>query len=73
MSYRRRILHTVIQGEAGSKKAAGLWVKATYPQRQNLIEEAEIWTYGDEMKRQADVVAFLHSALDRVNEAKLLL
>jgi len=32
--------------------------KAAYPQWQNLIEEAEKWAYGDEMKRQADAVAF---------------
>ena len=67
-----RILHTVIHGEPGSKKAAGLWAKAAYPQWQNLIEEAERWAYGDEMKRQADAVAFLHFAVDRVNEAKLV-
>ncbi len=53
-----RILHTVIRGEPGSKKVAGQWAKAAYPQWQDLIEEAERWGYGDEMKRQADAVAF---------------
>jgi len=67
-----RILHTVIQGEPGSKKVAGDWAKATYPQWQDLIEEAESWTYGDEMKRQADAVAFLRFAVERVNETNLL-
>lgn len=67
-----RILHTVIQGEPRSKKVAGQWAKAAYPQWQYLIEEAEKWAYGDEMKRQADAVAFLHFAVDRVNETKLL-
>jgi len=38
-----------------------------------LIEEAEKWAYGDEMKRHADAVAFLQFAVDRVNETKLLL
>jgi len=68
-----RILHTVIQGEPGSKKVAGQWAKAAYPQWKNLIEEAERWAYGDAMKRQADAVAFLQFAVDRVNESKLLL
>jgi len=67
-----RILHTVIYGEPGSKKIAGQWVKATYPQWKDLIEEAERWAYGDEMKRQADTVAFLRFAVDRVNETKVL-
>ncbi|PYX74993.1 MAG: hypothetical protein DMG78_05245 [Acidobacteria bacterium] len=67
-----RILHTVIHGQPGSKKIAGQWVKATYPQWKVLIEEAERWAYGDEMKRQADTVAFLRFAVDRVNETKVL-
>jgi hypothetical protein len=66
-----RILHTVIHGVPGSKKVAGDWAKATYPRWKNLIEEAERWTYGDEMRRQADAIAFLRFAVDRVNEAKL--
>lgn len=68
-----RILHTVICGEPGSKKVAGQWAKAAYPQWQGLIEEAERWAYGDEMKRQAEAVAFLRFAVDQVNETKLLL
>jgi Domain of unknown function (DUF4111)/Nucleotidyltransferase domain len=48
-----RILHTVIDGEPGPKKIASQWAKATYPAWKDLIEEAERWTYGDEMKRQA--------------------
>lgn len=67
-----RILHTVIHGEPGSKKVAGQWVKATYPEWKNLIEEAERWAYGDEMRRQADAMAFLRFAVDKVNETKLL-
>jgi len=68
-----RILHTVIEGEPRSKKISAQWAKAAYPQWQNLIEEAEEWAYGDELKRQADTVAFLQFAVERVNESKLLL
>jgi hypothetical protein len=64
-----RILHTVIQGEPGSKKAAGRWVKAAYPHWRDLIEEAERWAYGDEMKRQADAAAFLQFVVGQVEES----
>jgi hypothetical protein len=37
-----------------------------------LIEEAERWAYGDKMRRQADTVAFLRFAVDRVNETNVL-
>ena len=66
-----RILHTVIRSEPVSKKVAGEWAKSAYPQWQDLIEEAERWTYGVEMKRQADAAAFLQFAVDRVNETLL--
>lgn len=68
-----RILHTVTRGEPRSKNVAAQWVKTVYPPWQNLIDEAERWAYGDEMTRQADVLAFLQFAIDRVNETKLLL
>jgi predicted nucleotidyltransferase len=67
-----RILHTVIHGEPGSKRVAGQWVKATYPQWKSLIEEAEKWGYGDKMERQADAEAFLEFAVERVNESNVL-
>jgi hypothetical protein len=37
-----------------------------------LIEEAERWAHGGEMKRQADAVGFLRFVAERVNETKLL-
>jgi len=67
-----RILQTVIHGQASSKKIAGEWVKSTYPQWKDLIEEAERWTYGDQMRRQSDSVAFLRFAVDRVNGTRIL-
>jgi len=67
-----RILHTVVGGGPGSKKVAGEWAKAMYPQWRNLIEDAERWSYGGKMKRQADAVAFLRFAVEKVNETKLL-
>jgi hypothetical protein len=67
-----RILHTVIAGEPSSKKVAGAWAKATYPEWSSLIEEAESWAYGSEMRRQDDAAAFLRFAVERVNETKLV-
>jgi hypothetical protein len=67
-----RILHTVIRGEPGSKKVAGEWAKATYPQWKSLIEEAERWSYGEQMERQVNAVEFLRFAVERVNEMQLL-
>jgi hypothetical protein len=67
-----RILHTVILCQPVSKKVAGDWAKAVYPQWKSLIEEAEQWQYGREMKRQTAAVAFLRFAVERVNETKLL-
>ncbi|HKF06171.1 MAG TPA: aminoglycoside adenylyltransferase domain-containing protein [Candidatus Sulfotelmatobacter sp.] len=66
-----RILHTVIGGQPVSKKVAGEWAKSVYPQWKSLIEEAERWTYGDKMTRQADAVSFLRFAVERVNETEL--
>jgi hypothetical protein len=68
-----RILHTVIHGETGSRKVAGQWANAAYPQWQDLIEEAERWAFGNEMRRQSGTLAFLRFAVDRVEETKLLL
>lgn len=54
-----RILYTVQQGKLVSKKVAAAWAKKTYPQWQALIEEAEAWEYGKEMKQQEHVKAFI--------------
>lgn len=67
-----RILHTAIAGQPSSKKTAAQWTKANYPEWKDLIEEAERWTYGTEMNRQNDAVAFVRFAVERVNETKLL-
>jgi hypothetical protein len=63
-----RILYTAIAGGPGSKKVAGQWAKEVYPEWRDLIEEAERWKYGVEMKREEDVVAFIRFAVQRVNQ-----
>jgi Domain of unknown function (DUF4111) len=64
-----RILYTVVTGEAGSKKTAAEWVKEVYPQWKDLIEEAERWSYGDEMRRQREAIAFVQFAVEKVTGA----
>jgi hypothetical protein len=65
-------MSTVLQGDAGSKKAAGAWVKAAYPQWKGLIEEADGWGHGAEMNRVEDVIAFIKFAVEKVNQTDLL-
>jgi hypothetical protein len=67
-----RILCTCIGGEPSSKKVAGAWAKEKYTAWRDLVEEAERWSYGSEMKRQDDVIAFIRFAVGRVKEAPRL-
>ena len=66
-----RILHAVLGKTIGSKKAAAAWVKSAHPQWQNLIEEAEHWRYGMEIKRQEESQSFLEFAIEKVSERSL--
>jgi hypothetical protein len=67
-----RILHTVVGAGPGSKKVAAEWTKATYPQWNDLIEEAEQWKIGMEMKRDNDLIAFIDFSMEKVNKARQL-
>jgi hypothetical protein len=66
-----RILHTVIGGEPGSKRIAAQWTKQKYPEWKELIEKAERWGYGDEMKKNEQAIAFIKFVIARVNETGL--
>jgi len=67
-----RILHAVVGDGPGSKKVAAEWARSVCPQWRDLIEEAEQWEYGKEMKRQAEAIAFIRFAIEKVNETDLL-
>ena len=67
-----RILFTAVGSGPGSKKVAAEWTKRTYPEWRNLIEQAEQWRYGKEMKRSDDAIAFIRFAIEKVNETRLL-
>ncbi len=61
-----RILRTVVGEGPSSKKVATTWTKSEYPQWTDLIEEAEKWGYGKEMKRDNDAVRFVSFAIAEV-------
>ena len=63
-----RILHTVCGGEPGSKRVAAQWLKWKYSEWKDLVEEAERWRYGDEMKKHAEAIAFVKFVIQRVKE-----
>ena len=58
-----RILYTLTQAEAGSKKTASSWVANNFPERQSLIEEAQHWEIGKNMDRKNEVENFLKFAI----------
>jgi len=61
-----RILYTIKCGEAASKKVSAAWVKKEYPEWKNLIETAENWHYGVEMKRQEEAIEFIKFVVDKI-------
>lgn len=58
-----RIIYTVANGEAASKKVAANWVKEKYPQFKSLIETAQAWHYGTEMDCLFQTVDFIKFAV----------
>lgn len=63
-----RILYNVNMDDVGSKKVAATYVKTTYPEWKDLIETAESWSYGIEMNRQNDTIAFIKFIIEKVGE-----
>lgn len=51
-----------------SKRVAVSWAKKEYPQWKNLIETADHWRYGVEMKKQKEVVEFIEFAINEVKK-----
>lgn len=66
-----RILYTVLQNSVGSKTASASWVKNEYPQWQDLIEEADRWHYGVEVKRQDEAIEFIKFTIEKVRGSNL--
>lgn len=66
-----RILHTVLNNEAGSKSVSAEWVKTKFPQWKNLIETAESWEYGKDMNLQKETIEFIKFTISKVEATKL--
>lgn len=61
-----RILYTVENADAKSKKVSADWVKKQYPQWQELIDIAQNWDYSQQMDKQQETLAFLRFVIDKV-------
>lgn len=62
-----RILNTVMNATALSKKKSADWVKQEYPEWKELIQIAEEWHYGSELKQKEKTLEFLKFVIDKVN------
>lgn len=64
-----RILYTVMQNSVGSKTVSASWVKNEYaPQWKGLIEEADKWEHGVEMKQQEEVIEFIKFTIKEIKD-----
>jgi len=63
-----RILNTVMNATVLSKKKSADWVKQEYPEWKKLIQIAEEWHYGVEMKQKKRALEFLTFVIREVNQ-----
>jgi len=64
-----RILYTVMCGEVVSKKVSSSWAKEEFGSEWgDLIQTAENWQYGTEMKLQDQTVDFIKFVISKVKE-----
>lgn len=68
-----RILYTVMSDAVATKKVSAAWVKNEFKQWKNLIETAEKWRYGVEMKLEDETRKFIKFVIGQVNEKRLQL
>ncbi|VVC75429.1 hypothetical protein AQUSIP_07190 [Aquicella siphonis] len=67
-----RILYTVMNGVASTKRISAEWVKNRYGSIwTHLIETAESWKYGKEMSLKNKSIEFIKFAADKVKETTL--
>lgn len=63
-----RILYTLINSVARSKKVATCWVVTKFPEWANLVQAAENWKYGDEFGHQEEVMEFIRFVEQQVDK-----
>lgn len=61
-----RILNTVLNASALSKKKSATAIKQEFPEWTDLIQTAESWQYGTEMKQKEATLAFLTFVIAQV-------
>jgi predicted nucleotidyltransferase len=61
-----RILYTINRAALTSKKTSANWAKKKYQQWHNLIQEAEKWRYGLEMKRKTETIEFIKFVISQI-------
>jgi len=61
-----RILNTVMNATVLSKKKSAAWVMREYPEWKQLVEVAEAWHYGVEMKQKEKTLEFLRFVVGKV-------
>src|SRR5262249_43099664 len=66
-----RILYTVYYGETGTKKVSAEWVKNHWFKWNHLVETAENWKYGKEMKMQNETIHFIKFVIDEIKRTKI--
>lgn len=63
-----RILNTVMNATALSKKRSADWVKQKYQEWKELIQTAEKWHYGMKMKQKESTLEFLKFVIGKVKQ-----
>ena len=63
-----RIINTVVNATVLSKKKSADWVKLKYPEWKELIQTAQGWHYGLELKQKERTLEFLKFVIQEVNQ-----
>lgn len=66
-----RIIYTVLNADAKSKKIASTWVKKTYPEWSELIVAAENWSYSSKLDKKKETLSFLGFVVSTIKNQKL--
>lgn len=67
-----RILYTVMEGIAGTKKASAEWAKNKFGLPwSKLIAEAQNWQYGKEMPSRNEAVDFIKFTIDKIKHTDI--
>lgn len=67
-----RILHTIMNRAAASKRVSAESVKKEYPEWKSLIEEAENWKFGMEMNKREEAIAFAQFVIEKVKQKNFI-